>query len=389
MSHKNSNRNNMKSRNPKVIAYYLPQYHEIPENNEWWGKGFTEWTNVKKAKPFFRGQVQPRVPLNNNYYDLMDKSTIEWQTELANKAGLYGFCYFHYYFKDGRKILEKPAENLLRWKDINQRFCFFWANIEWRRTWSNAKQPATNWSAEGEKVEGDGILLEQDYGDQQAWREHFEYLLPFFQDQRYIKIDGKPVFAIYYLDIIECAEEMFALWDKMAKENGFPGLYLLSVNQDHANNPYINGILHYGNGMLKQSMEYKVMSLPRLIINKISRCLGKGNKIPNILDYKRYWKYLLRDKPYGTIQNFPGATVGYDETPRRGKDSMCLKNGNPSLFAKYLRRQLLRAQEVFGTEYLFLDAWNEWGEGNYLEPDTTYGYGYLKALKHAIGGAKK
>lgn len=127
----------------KIVAYYLPQYHEVPENNDFWGKGVTEWTNVRNARPVYDGHIQPKIPLNDNYYDLMDKRTVEWQTALANKYGIYGFCYFHYYFKNGRKILEKPAENLLHWKEINQKFCFFGANDPWKRTWSSTKVGGT------------------------------------------------------------------------------------------------------------------------------------------------------------------------------------------------------------------------------------------------------
>lgn len=372
---------------PKVIAYYLPQYHEIPENNEWWGKGFTEWTNVKKARPFFKGQIQPRVPLNHNYYDLMDRSTVEWQTELANRYGLYGFCYFHYYFKNGRKILEKPAENLLKWKDINQRFCFFWANVEWKRTWSTVLGThTTSWTAEDTVKTGSGVLLEQDYGDEAAWKAHFDYLLPFFKDERYIKIGGRPVFAIYYISYIPRAADMFKVWDELAKENGFPGLQLLAVNEDPKKIPYVNGILHYGGGQLRHSLSYQLWIKGHLGVNYLLRAAKINRRLHTVLDYEQYWKRLLRDKPYGTVQNYPGATVRYDETPRRGENSLCLSNATPELFEKYMAQQLKRGRDLFGTEYLFLDAWNEWGEGNYLEPDEETDYQYLEALRNAITG---
>lgn len=378
--------NNETYKKPKIITYYLPQYHEVPENNEWWGEGFTEWTNVRKAKPFYPGQTQPKIPLNENYYNLMEKETVEWQTELAKKYGIYGFCYFHYYFKNGRKILEKPAENLLKWKDIDQNFCFFWANSEWKRTWSNANGPTTNWVPDDMEKEknGTGILLEQDYGKEDIWEDHFNYLLPFFQDKRYIKIDNKPLFAVYHVNIIKDAKEMFGLWNKMAVESGFSGIYILSVNQACESNPYVSGILHYGMGMVAHSIEYRMVDKIRQIVNAISRRIIGRDSIYNVWDYKKYWKRVLQDNPYGKIQNFPGGTVRYDETPRRGEKSLYIRGDTPALFEQYIREQMIRGQKIFKTEYLFLDAWNEWGEGNYLEPDTIYGYGYLKALKRAL-----
>lgn len=366
---------------PKIIANYLPQYHRVRENDDWWGEGFTEWTNVKKAKPFYKGQIQPRVPLNHNYYDLMDKGTIQWQTDLARKYGLYGFCYFHYWFKDGKKILERPAENLLKWKDINQRFCFFWANIEWRRTWKNCEAKATFWTPDDDK---DEVLMEQDYGDINQWKNHFYYLLPFFSDERYIRIDNKPVFAIYDLDLIDCAEEMFRVWNEEARINGLEGLYIISVNQGTYGNPYINAIMHYAGGMRNMSAAYKIEGHCRAVINKLCSCCTGKKLLGNVVDYRRYCRHVLSDRPYGGVPNIPGGTVRFDSTPRQGKDALCLKNANPHYFESFLKKQIKRGQRVYGTEYLFLDAWNEWGEGNYLEPDEIDGYGYLEALKRAI-----
>ena len=149
----------------KVVAFYLPQFHTIPENDEWWGKGFTEWVNVKKAKPIFKGHRQPRVPLNDNYYDLSQTETIRWQADLANKYGVYGFCFYHYWF-DGKLLLEKPAELLLEHKDIPLRFCFSWANEPWARTWDGKQHQ---------------ILMPQSYGEKKDWQRHFDYLLPFLK----------------------------------------------------------------------------------------------------------------------------------------------------------------------------------------------------------------
>ena len=165
---------------------YLPQFHEVEENNEWWGNGYTEWTAVKKATPLFHGHKQPKAPFNDNYYNLLDKQTMITQAKLAEEYGIDGFCFYHYYFKNGRKILEKPAENLLKWKDINMPYCFCWANETWARTWSNISG-ANAWGSKFENKKqkaGSGILLEQRYGQEKEWEEHLEYLIPFFKDEK-------------------------------------------------------------------------------------------------------------------------------------------------------------------------------------------------------------
>lgn len=375
---------NKKIRPPKVIAYYLPQFHEIPENNLWWGKGFTEWTNVKNALPFTKNQIQPRVPLNEYYYDLMNKETIMWQTELAKEYGLYGFCYFHYYFKDGRKILEKPAENLLRWKDIDQKYCFFWANIEWRRTWSTREGASTNWTAmERHDSDENEVLLEQDYGTEEDWEKHFIYLLQFFLDERYIRIEGMPVFAIYHIEEIECADDMMRLWNEKAKEHGLNGIYFLSVNSSNVNKELVKGILHYGINQLRFSWVYRAKNKIRESGNYILKLLHR-RLINNVWEYDDYWRYLITDRPYGGMPNYPGATVRYDETPRRKERAFCLINDSPKSFENFMEKWMFKTQNLFETEYIFLDAWNEWGEGNYLEPDTIFEYKYLESLRDAI-----
>ena len=185
----------------KVIAMYLPQFHRVQENDVWWGEGFTEWTAVRSAEPLFPWHEQPHAPLDGRYYDLMDPETMRWQAELMHRYGVDGMCFYHYYFKDGRRILERPAENLLQWKDIDMPFCFSWANESWVRSWSRMSQIEGNpWSVKFDGVAqpgDDGVLLAQGYGDELAWREHYAYLSPFFHDSRYILHENMPVFLIY------------------------------------------------------------------------------------------------------------------------------------------------------------------------------------------------
>ena len=191
-----------------VVAFYLPQFHAIPENDEWWGEGFTEWTNMKKAKPLFEGHNQPRVPFGENYYNLLDSKTLRWQVDLANKYGIGGFCFYHYWF-DGHMLLEKPVEMFLADKSLELPFCICWANEHWTNQWVSGENK---------------VLIEQRYGGEAEWREHFEYLLPYFKDNRYIRVDGKPLIVLYRPEIVDCLPEMLACWRKLAVENGLGGL---------------------------------------------------------------------------------------------------------------------------------------------------------------------
>ena len=191
----------------KIIALYLPQYHDIPENDKWWGKGFTEWVNVKKAKPLYEGHYQPHVPLNNNYYNLLDDDVKIWQADLAKKYGVYGFCYYHYWF-NGKMLLEQPMEQMLKNEKIDLPFCICWANEPWTRAWVGETE----------------TLIAQQYGYEKEWKEHFDYLLPFFKDNRYIKEDNKPLFVIYRPEVIGVLKDMLNYWNELAIDNGFSGM---------------------------------------------------------------------------------------------------------------------------------------------------------------------
>lgn len=340
----------------KLIAFYLPQYHRTPENDTWWGKGFTEWTNVKKAKPLFKNQTQPKVPLDHNYYNLMDKSTVEWQTGLMKKYGIYGFCYFHYWF-NGRRILERPAENLLKWKEIEQPFCFAWANATWARTWTAVKKATTNWVASDSGQQGNGILIEQSYGTESDWQKHYEYLRQFFCDRRYIKVENKPMFLIYRLHDIPNAKEMFRIWNGLAKKDGFSGIHIVSMNMVPEKNQYVEAIAKYG-----YYPEYDVHIVRKIynrIVNKLNLPLKRKAEV---LNYETVWKNLVRERPIQGITTYPGAVVTYDETPRKGKHACFLSGASPELFEKYLKLQIKKAEQVCHSEFLFIDAWNEWGK---------------------------
>ena len=353
---------------PKLLGVYLPQFHETEDNNLWWGEGFTDWNSVKQSEPLFDGHNAPWIPLDENYYDLSKYESIKWQANIAKKYGLDGFCFYHYYFKGGKKELEKPAELLLEHKDIDIPFCFNWASESWIRSWS--KIAGNVWS---EKYEGksenqtDGILVEQDYGGKQEWVEHFDYLLPFFKDKRYICVDGKPVFIFYRPGDIECLKEMIACWRMLAKEAGFSDMYLVGANT----NASLIG--------LDASIIYE----PRTAINRMN---SKGEAISKAgvrcFDYADAWNAVLEDKPYAGTKTYFTAISGYDDTPRRGKSGEVLINNTPEIFEKYLKKIIIKSIKN-ENEFLFINAWNEWGEGMYLEPDTMNKYGYLEALKRA------
>lgn len=205
----------------KIIAFYLPQFHNIPENDEWWGDGFTEWVNVKAAKPLFEGHQQPKVPLNDNYYNLLDDNVKIWQAKIAKEHGVYGFCYYHYWFS-GKMLLEKPMEQMLKNKAVDIPFCISWANETWTKAWVNDEKK---------------VLILQKYGEKDEWKQHFDYLLPFFKDDRYIKENNKPLFIIYRPEVVECLNEMLDYWNQLAIENGFDGMCFAyqTINMDITN----------------------------------------------------------------------------------------------------------------------------------------------------------
>lgn len=363
---------------PKIIVRYLPQFHQVPENDEWWGEGFTEWTAVRKGEALFGGHQQPRKPLNENYYDLLEKKTMQWQAQLGKKYGIGGFAFYHYWFKDGRRILEKPAENLLRWNDVDMPFCFSWANETWARTWSNLVIKNT-WADVFEKdkkgrIKDKGILLDQRYGDKDAWLEHIHYLLPFFKDNRYIKYNNKPVFMIYQPADICCLSDMLECWNEVLYKNGFDGIYLIG----ETNKEYIPHLL---------DCDAMVIRFPDYSMQKMNpKILENGLKL---YDYDTYWDILFQ-KNWGTLErpSYLCIAVDFDSTPRRGTAGILLDGVSSTKFSVNFLRALRMAQSL-GHAYFFINAWNEWGEGMYLEPDDKHGYGYLEAIKDGIDEINK
>lgn len=370
----------------KTIAFFVPQYHEIPLNNKYWGKGFTEWVNVKNAKPMFEGHKQPRVPLNDNYYNLLDKKTKLWQQELAKKYGIYGFCYYHYWF-NGKMLLEKPCEQILDDKELNLPFCFCWANEAWSMEWTGKQK----------------VIMPQFYGDKKEWEEHWNYLSKFFKDQRYIKENGKPILVLYRPESISCLKEMLSYWRTLAERDGFPGIIFMSQSPqfmfdkrlDHSQIDYD---IEYEPRTSQVTMNKdKFKALKQIRRDFMGFCekkfgwdlrrFGAGfiAKVTNTQrpNYDETWNHILNRKPYSK-KSIPCAFVDWDNSPRYHERGRVYIGSSPQKFKEYFSKFLKKARKEFNKDYMFIFAWNEWGEGGYLEPDEDNKYGYLEAVREAL-----
>lgn len=372
----------------KVVALYLPQFHTIPENDAWWGKGFTEWVNIKKAIPLFENHHQPRVPLQDNYYNLADPDIMRWQASIAKEHGVYGFCFYHYWF-GGKLLLQKPVENFLENKDIDIHFCISWANEHWTDQWVSEK-----WN----------VLIEQRYGERDEWKVHFDYLLPYFKDDRYIKIDEKPVFVIYRPHLIDKRAEMLDYWNQLAKQAGFNGMcFVFQRAEILLDDPGFDFSMFdfaavyqpgFATGkMIREGLHFRnIRILKRNILGYLEKhikfdsrsiSLPKKQKGPRQDSYDEIWNHILND-----IDIFPNiiptAFTDWDNTPRRGEKGSVVVGASPDKFEEYFIKLIRKAQSQYKTDLIFIFAWNEWAEGGYLEPDELNGFGYLRAIQKAL-----
>ncbi|MCI4351770.1 MAG: glycoside hydrolase family 99-like domain-containing protein [Thermoplasmata archaeon] len=360
----------------KIIAFYLPQFHPIPENNRWWGEGFTEWTNTRRAAPLFAGHYEPREPFGDNYYNLLDATAREWQAEIARAHGIHGFCYYHYWFA-GQQLLEKPLNQVLQSGRPDFPFCLSWANEPWSRVWDGRRRD---------------ILVPQEYGGATDWRRHFEDVLPALKDPRYIRVGGRPVFIIYRPSNIPRYAAMLDLWRSLARDNGLEGLHLL-----HALNTFESQFLPGFDGTIDLEPLYTLAHLwrwrrnLRALLLRVTRRNARtpGRRFLDAIDYDRAWEAILhRPLRTGPGTSYLGAFVDWDNTPRRGNRSTILMGATPQKFEHYLARQLSRAENGAGSEFIFVNAWNEWAEGAYLEPDKRFGLQYLEAVRRASSRAR-
>lgn len=354
----------------KKFAFFLPQFHEIPENDEWWGKGFTEWINVKSAKPMYRGHKQPKEPQGDNYYCLLDKSTVEWQTKLLEDYRVDGLIYYHYYFQ-GKKLLEKPAENLLRWKDINQKFFFCWANHTWYRSWNGSRE----------------VLIQQNYGDIEDWENHFLYLLKFFKDPRYEKRDNKPLFMIYQPDFKE-KNDMFKYFDRRCKECGFSGICIIEsysgkkwpddYNKFVKTKSDVSDFVFLREPTFSLSLQWKAnkKSLAR-VYNKLKKVLALHGFSFLVEKYSGDALFKLKineEKKCNDKGIIRGLFFEWDNTPRHKQRGYIITPVSKEKFLTYLN-------QIQDEEYVFINAWNEWAEGMILEPTKENGDKYLSWIR--------
>ncbi len=351
----------------RAIAMYLPQFHRVPENDRWWGEGFTEWTNVRRARPMYPGHEQPHVPHDDvGYYDLDDPTVLERQAALAARYGIHGFCYYYYWF-DGRRILEKPIERMLRSGKPDFPFCFCWANENWTRTWDGLDRE---------------ILLEQRHSPDSDER-FLHDLLPALQDPRYIRIEGKPLLAVYRPALLDDAAATADRWRKVAKQAGLEGLHLAAVQSFDRDDPRGFGF-------------DSAIQFPPLLIPAADLAAGKEFRAEpgyrgQVRDYRDAVRHSL-GQPRQRYPLFRGVMPRWDNTARRMERATSWVNATPERYGDWLRAAVAQTQAEHpdGRQFLFINAWNEWAEGAHLEPDTRHGYRYLEetlaAVKTAQGG---
>ena len=356
----------------KVIAYYLPQFHPTDENDNWWGKGFTEWTNVGRAKPLFKGHYQPRIPADLGYYDLRLPIVREQQVELAKEAGIYGFCYWHYWFGNGKQLLNNIFDDVLTSGKPDFPFCLGWANDSWY---------AKEWNSNGVN-NGDKLLIEQVYLGLEDYKMHFDYVLKAFNDPRYIRINNKPLFIIY--NTKDLPADFMKCWNKWAIENGLKdGICFIGRFKDEQK----------GDDVIKKGYSFVTHETITNYYTKHSREWRAFFRLKSLFykrptftyNYKDAYPYFLdrdEDKNEHTI---PCIIPNWDHSPRSGRKTHIIHNSTPKYFKQHVEQVLqVVLKKKPENQFIFLKSWNEWAEGNYMEPDLKFGKGYISALKEAL-----
>ena len=356
----------------KPIAIYLPQFHPIAENDEWWGKGFTEWTNVTKAQPRFEGHYQPHLPADLGFYDLRLEEARLAQEQLAKVYGIHGFCYYHYWF-NGKRILYEPLDRKLNNSKEDLPFMMCWANENWTRVWNG-----------GDK----DVLLEQKYSEEDDLA-HIKYLIPYFKDDRYIKVKGNPIFIVYRPRLFPKIEKTIAIWRKAVQEAGFNDLYIgFAQNNEHSFVPFEKGFdfgFQFQPNFGSQSGG-KVYGAS--LLKRIKRRIRKKMRLAteSFEYYYDYVNYSDVQKKMGFKKNiFPGITPMWDNSARRKDSPFILHNSTPEKYKEWLSH--IKESYPWDTvpeNFLFINAWNEWAEGNHLEPCQKWGTAYLEATKEVL-----
>jgi len=357
---------------PRVVAFYLPQYHPIPENDQWWGRGFTEWTTVTKARPLFPGHYQPHLPADLGFYDLRLPEARAAQAAVARACGIDAFCYYHYWF-GGKRLLERPFQEVLASGEPDLPFCLCWANENWTRRWDGLD---------------DDVLMRQEYSPEDD-RAHFLWLAQAFKDSRYFTVNGKPLFLVYSVTSLPHPTETVARWRQLAEEAGLPGLFLCTVRSkpvDHVDPRRVGFDAAVDFQPDRRNLPPRRKPLWRRLLHHITGrdvyCLNK------IIPYASTVDAML-GRPEVPYPLFPGVTPGWDNSARRqGKSqrALILDGSTPELYGRWLRAALQRSAALFrgGERLVFVNAWNEWAEGNHLEPDLRWGRAYLEETRKAI-----
>lgn len=378
----------------RVIALYLPQFHPIPENDKWWGPGFTEWTNVAKARPLFKGHEQPKIPADLGFYDLRLPETREQQAQLAREAGIEGFCYYHYWF-GGKQLLERPFNEVVESGNPDYPFCLCWANHSWsNKTWNRKSNMQSN-----------SMLMEQTYPGYEDDVNHFMTLLPAFKDKRYITVDDKPLFILYNAWDHTRVKEWIKTWRQLAKDNGLPGLHLVcmcdatltfKLNADGTKTRVMpnvessaelfqtildmgfDAVNSYGKRRGEMLSEGKWKNIFKTVLRKA------GMPIGHRFDYAKTVKGFF--PPEDKWENvYPTILPQWDRTPRVSSYDGVYVNANPDAFEKHVKDAVdVISNKDDEHKILILKSWNEWGEGNYVEPDVEFGHGWLDAIHNAL-----
>lgn len=385
--------NYQRNNKARVIAFYLPQFHPIPENDKWWGKGFTEWTNVAKAKPLFRGHYQPRIPADLGFYDLRLPEVREQQAQMAREAGIEGFCYWHYWFSHDKKLLERPFQEVLQSGKPDFPFCLGWANHNWTNK---------SWEA-GTRQQKEMTLMKMVYSEDE-YIQHFYDVLPAFKDKRYITVDGKPLFYIWSALALPNPKRFIQLWQQLATENGLKGIYFVGLqfnlleSEKSLKATFTKNIPNYASHHYAQLLEQgydavnsrgyhradlQCRSIFDIIWRSLSIRLFKHFPISKC-DQRRInkWLYTEEDRQENV---YPTLMPNWDRTPRSGKKARIYTNSTPEVFGEQIDQVLdLIKDKKPEHKIVFLMSWNEWAEGNYIEPDMKYGHGYLNVLKNRL-----
>ena len=366
----------------RVLAFYLPQYHPIPENDEWWGKGFTEWTNVAKAKPLFRGHYQPKIPTELGFYDLRMHEIREEQAKLAAESGIEGFVYWHYWFGNGKRLLERPFNEVLESGKPNFPFCLAWANTSWvNATWQKGLS----------RKEGKKVIAEQLYPGREDYEKHFYDLLPAFKDKRYVTVDGHPVFFIYVPEE-PAIKEFIEIWRDLAKKEGINDFHFVAIGRVGALKERIvpQDKIKELRSMGFDAVNTWTYTKAELEVSKIKKYLhaflAKFFNIKIALKVKQSQinshLYIAEDRQEDV---YPLLFPNWDCSPRRGKGCTIYIDSSPKVFSEQIETVMeLVAGKQPEHRIAILKSWNEWGEGNYVEPDIKYGRGYLDVLRQKI-----